>query len=139
MSLPAWLVFFERTFPSANMCLVLGERPLLLDSGFGSDFAETIALIETAGVAPHHLHRVVNTHYHSDHVGGNHGFQTRYTIPIATHHTEAELINQRDLAACSAEWLRQPIEPYTVDEMLAEGDVLDTGQVALEVVAMGIV
>ncbi len=30
-------VFFERAYPSANMVLVRGERPMLVDPGCGAD------------------------------------------------------------------------------------------------------
>ena len=134
MILPNWLHFSQRTFPSANMALIHGKRPVLIDTGFGSDFPETVKLVQHAGINPENLYLVINTHYHSDHVGGNHGFQSKYQIPIATFHTEAALINQRDIAACSAEWLAQPIESYTIDQSLDEGDEIDTGDVVLQVV-----
>ncbi|MFN8500193.1 MAG: MBL fold metallo-hydrolase [Anaerolineae bacterium] len=132
MSCPAWLTVFQRTFPSANMALVHGPRPILVDTGFGSDFAVTDALLRDAGVASERLALIVNTHYHSDHVGGNYGFQTRYGLPIAAHRWDAGAINRRDREACAAEWLDQPIEPYTITQPLSEGDTLDTGRVTLQ-------
>lgn len=129
-----WLIFFERTFPSANSALILGPEPVLFDSGFGSDFPATEALLQDAGVSPADLSLVINSHYHSDHVGGNHGLQTRYGVPVAAYYTEGRLINQRDVVACSAEWLVQTIQPYTVDRLLEAGTEIHTGQVALKVV-----
>src|SRR5688500_2497846 len=123
--------FFQRKFPSANMVLVSGPRPVLIDSGFGSDFADTVQLLESAGVHPSDLQMVVNTHYHGDHVGGNHGLQQTYDVPIAAHHWEGKLVNRRDRDACASEWLRQPIEPYTVDHLLKDGDEIDTGEQVL--------
>ena len=35
-------IFFERKFPSANMILIKDNRPILIDSGFGSDAKETV-------------------------------------------------------------------------------------------------
>lgn len=35
------LIFFERSFPSANMVLIKDEKPTLFDTGFGSDIEET--------------------------------------------------------------------------------------------------
>jgi hydroxyacylglutathione hydrolase len=127
------VVFFQRTFPSANMTLIRGQNPILIDTGFGSDFPETARLLTEAGVSPAELSLVVNTHYHSDHVGGNYCLQTDYGKPIAATHSEATLINNRDALTCSAEWLRQPIEPYTVDRMLRAGDKLSAGTTMLDV------
>lgn len=125
--------FFERLYPSANMVLVRGERPVLIDTGFGSDLARTEALLRQAGQAPERLALIVNTHYHVDHVGGNSGLQQCYQLLIAAHHWEAQLINQRDPEACSAEWLNQPIEPYQVNCSLSDGEEINTGSVLLQV------
>lgn len=62
MDVPDWLCFFERRFPSANMALVLGERPLLFDSGFGCDIDETVQLLTANGTPPDQLALVVNSH-----------------------------------------------------------------------------
>src|SRR3954466_9619358 len=69
---PPWLTFFQRPFPSANMALLHGPRPVLFDTGFGSDADETESLLRQAGTPPDHLALIVNSHYHCDHVGGNH-------------------------------------------------------------------
>ncbi|WP_232324825.1 MBL fold metallo-hydrolase [Halobacillus mangrovi] len=72
------IIFFERKFPSANMVLIKDEYPILIDTGFGSDVKETEQLLKEEGVSPKALHLIVNTHYHSDHVGGNFHFQKNY-------------------------------------------------------------
>ncbi|MGE7090395.1 MBL fold metallo-hydrolase [Lysinibacillus sp. NPDC048646] len=127
------ITFFERKFPSANMILIKDQLPILVDSGFGSDVKDTEQLITDAGVLPKELHLIVNTHYHSDHVGGNFHLQKNYSLPIAAHKWEADLINVGDAEACSAEWLDQPVEPYSVDKMLSDNDEIDTGSSILQV------
>ncbi|WP_242069082.1 MBL fold metallo-hydrolase [Cytobacillus firmus] len=121
------IIFFERKFPSANMILIKDELPILIDTGFGSDVKETEQLIKEAGVSPEELHLIVNTHYHSDHAGGNFHFQKNYGVRIAAHKWEAELINSCDPEACSAEWLDQSVEPYRVDTKLSDKDEIQTG------------
>ncbi len=96
MSPPNWLHFFQRPFPSANMVLIKGKRPILFDTGFGSDLARTERLLHEAGTPPQALSWIVNSHYHCDHVGGNSGLQQRYGIPIAAFHSEAEQIRNSD-------------------------------------------
>ncbi|MFJ7970889.1 MBL fold metallo-hydrolase [Psychrobacillus sp. NPDC096389] len=127
------IIFFERKFPSANMVLIEDEFPILIDTGFGSDIQDTMHLIKEAGVSPDQLHLIVNTHYHSDHVGGNFHLQRNYGIPIAAHKWEAELINASDSEAFSAEWLDQPVEPYRVDRKLWNNDEIHTGSRRLQV------
>jgi hydroxyacylglutathione hydrolase len=124
---PAWLQIAARDAPSANMALVRGARPLLVDSGFGHDPAGTEAWLRAAGVEPGGLELVVNTHYHADHVGGNHDLQQAHGVPVAAHAWDATIVNARHPEACVARWLDQPVRPYEVDRALADGDVLDAG------------
>lgn len=127
------LHFFERPFPSANVVLIGGERPILVDTGFGSDLGELEHLLRKAQIPPASLSLIVNTHYHADHVGGNYGLQTQYDVPIAAHRWEAHLINRRDSEACSARWLDQPVEPYHVDRFLVEDETVSTGTLVFRV------
>jgi hydroxyacylglutathione hydrolase len=130
---PSWLRFVERPFPSANMVVIAGSKPVLVDSGYGSDLTRTEGLLAEQGIDAAGLSLVVNTHYHSDHVGGNARLQGSYGVPVAAHRWEAEVVNRRDPEACSAEWLDQPVEPYRVDLSLSEGDEIDAGDVRLRV------
>ncbi|HVS07901.1 MAG TPA: hypothetical protein VHK65_17270 [Candidatus Dormibacteraeota bacterium] len=43
--LPDWLVFRPRLFPSSNFAWLAGPRPVLVDSGFGSDLDATLGLV----------------------------------------------------------------------------------------------
>lgn len=131
---PSWLHFIERPFPSANMVLIAGLRSVLVDPGFGSDRAATDQLLRAAGVPPERLALIVNTHYHSDHTGGNYALQHTYGLPVAAHATEAAQVNARQPQTGMAVWLDQPIEPYSVQLPLDDGDEIDTGAVTLRVV-----
>lgn len=127
------IIFFERKFPSANMILIKDQFPLLIDTGFGSDVKDTVELIKGEGVPPEELHLIVNTHYHSDHVGGNYFLQKNYQVPIAAHKWDAHLINSFDPESCSAEWLDQPVEPYRIDTKLSDNEEINTGNKTLKV------
>ena len=80
-SAPAWppgVQVFERGWLSSNNILLTdGDSATLVDSGYVTHSAQTLALIEQAlGDRP--LDRLVNTHLHSDHCGGNAALQQRY-------------------------------------------------------------
>lgn len=134
MGLPSWLIFIERQFPSANSVLINTAEPILIDTGFGSDIEETIRRVEAAGVGAESLSLILNTHYHSDHVGGNHVLQGRYGIPVAAHPWEGELVNTKDGEACASVWLDQPVEPYRVDRYLGDGDAIASRDVTIRVI-----
>ncbi|MFF2775473.1 MBL fold metallo-hydrolase [Streptomyces sp. NPDC058052] len=128
--LPAWLTWWQRPFPDAHTLLLTGRRPALIDTGFVGHAEETAAWVRaTAG----HVDLVVNTHWHSDHVGGNALLQA-HGAGIAAGAPEAEAIARRDPGCCSAEYLDQPVPPYTVDLALDDGQVLRLGDTDWEVV-----
>jgi glyoxylase-like metal-dependent hydrolase (beta-lactamase superfamily II) len=76
---------------------------------------------------------VVNTHWHSDHVGGNGRLQAD-GAGIAAGAPDADAVARRDPGCCVAEYLDQPVAPYTVDEPLDDGQVLRLGDADWEVV-----
>jgi len=132
---PAWLHFLPVGFPSANLVVADGAQRVLFDTGYGSDADRTIAALAAVGVPASGLHLVVNTHWHSDHVGGNARLQSEYGIPIAAARADAEAVNSCRHDACLAEWLDQPVERYRVDHVLHPGDRLAAGPVEWQVLA----
>ena len=76
--LPANLVVFERGWLSSNNILFVGaDEAALVDTGYATHAEQTLALVESAlGTRP--LDRILNTHLHSDHCGGNAALQRRY-------------------------------------------------------------
>ena len=79
--LPRWVVWQRRPFPDANLLLLPGPAPALVDSGFVAHADQTLAW--TRAHAPD-LGLVVNTHWHSDHVGAN-GVLQRAGAGVAAH------------------------------------------------------
>ena len=76
--LPAGVTVFERGWLSANNVLLCDEHSsTLVDSGYVSHQAQTLALVEHA-LQGRALDQLANTHLHSDHCGGNQALQTRY-------------------------------------------------------------
>lgn len=76
--LPDGVRVFERGWLSSNNLLLQdAHSATLVDSGYTTHAAQTLALVEQAlGSRP--LDRLVNTHLHSDHCGGNAALQARY-------------------------------------------------------------
>jgi glyoxylase-like metal-dependent hydrolase (beta-lactamase superfamily II) len=78
LPLPAGVTVLERGWLSANNVLLCDhDSATLVDSGYVTHQAQTLALVEQAlqGRALDHL---ANTHLHSDHCGGNRALQARY-------------------------------------------------------------
>ena len=120
-------VLFRRPFPSANSILLPGPRPILIDTGAGSDVDALEGWLHHIGAPPTSLALIVNTHHHSDHVGGNHRLQDCYGLSVALARAEAMAVNARMPDACRADWLGQEVEPFTVDRPLDPDDTIGTG------------
>jgi glyoxylase-like metal-dependent hydrolase (beta-lactamase superfamily II) len=127
-TLPDWLDFRQRLFPSCNFTWINGPRPILVDTGFGSDLEETVEMLPGTPAL------VFNTHWHSDHVGGNAGLTELFQAPIAASSAEGERINAGDPESSGADWLDQPVARYHVDRLLEAGERLGTGTVTLRVI-----
>jgi hydroxyacylglutathione hydrolase len=109
--LPTWLTWQQRPFPDANLLLLTGSRPALVDSGFVGHAEDTA---EWVRARTRDLALLVNSHWHSDHVGANGLLQSR-GAGIAAGAPEADAVNRCDPGCCVAEYLDQPVAPYTVD------------------------
>jgi glyoxylase-like metal-dependent hydrolase (beta-lactamase superfamily II) len=127
--LPAWLTWRLRPFPDANLLLLHGRQPALVDSGFVGHAAQTADWVRAR---TGQLALVVNTHWHSDHVGGN-GLLQAGGAGIAASAPDALAVARRDPGCCQAEYFDQPVAPYTVDERLDDGQVVRLGDADWEV------
>src|SRR5260370_29698094 len=96
MNLPASIQVIERGWLSSNnIVLHAPGGATVVDSGYGSHMPQTLALLEHAleGKA---LGRLVNTHCHSDHMGGNAAIQKKYGCRTSIPEGEAALIDRWD-------------------------------------------
>lgn len=134
-AVPPWLRFLRLGFPSANVVVTTAGVRVLFDTGYGSDTPRLLHALDAAGAPAGGLDLVVNTHWHSDHVGGNGALQSRHGIPVAAAAPDAVAVNARHPDACLAEWLDQPVAAYRVDRALTPGDALRAGPVDWEVLA----
>jgi glyoxylase-like metal-dependent hydrolase (beta-lactamase superfamily II) len=128
-ALPSWVVWQQRPFPDANLLLLPGRQPTLVDSGFVGHAEETAEWVRAHTGS---LALVVNTHWHSDHVGGNALLQAA-GAGIAASTPDAHAVARRDPGCCEAEYLDQPVAPYAVDQALDDGQVLQLGDADWEV------
>jgi len=110
--------------------LLTGTQPTLVDSGFVGHASDTADWIRARATD---LALVANTHWHSDHVGAN-GLLQSGGVGIAASAHDADAVNRRDPDCCVAEYLDQPVAPYTVDHTLDDGQVLQLGDTDWEVI-----
>lgn len=110
----------QRSTPAANLALV---GTLLVDTGGG--IADNVQRVEHF-LRGRPVDLIALTHAHLDHAGGAAELRARIGAPIAMHAADMPTL------ARDADYLRQPLEPFAVDRMLADGDILPGG---VEVIA----
>jgi glyoxylase-like metal-dependent hydrolase (beta-lactamase superfamily II) len=123
-TLPPQVRVFVRDWLSSNNILLKGrEGHVLIDSGYARHAPLTLALLATPqgiGAAP--LARLVNTHCHSDHMGGNAAIKARYGCPIALPDGEAPLIDAWDENTLLLAYADQRADRFAYDEVIRAGE-----------------
>ncbi len=120
----------QRDWLSANHTVFAGDADTpatVVDTGYGRHAAMSLALIDHA-LAGERLGRVLNTHLHSDHCGGNAALQARDAslqtwVPAAS----ADLVRQWDEDRLSYRYTGQFCEPFRVDAALVPGQSVRLG------------
>jgi len=128
LGLPASMRVFERGWLSSNNVLFIEEDgdSALVDTGYLIHAPQTLALVEHA-LGGRTLGRVINTHLHSDHCGGNAALQARYGCSTAIPAAEADKVRRWDEEALSYRATGQQCERFTFDRTIDCGDVLALG------------
>jgi glyoxylase-like metal-dependent hydrolase (beta-lactamase superfamily II) len=130
-SMPALpgMTVLERGWLSANQVVfaAAGAVPAtVVDTGFCRHSAQTLALVDHAlGGAP--LGRIVNTHLHSDHCGGNAALQARGALETWVPRPSIEAVRRWDEEALSYRLTDQPCPRFTADRALDPGASIALG------------
>ena len=126
--LPPDITVFERGWLSSNNILIRGaQSTALIDSGYATHAAQTVALVRAAlGDRP--LDLLVNTHLHSDHCGGNAALQAawpavRTSIPPGL----AEHVRNWDPVALTYAPTGQSCPPFRYEALLQPGSGIRLG------------
>jgi glyoxylase-like metal-dependent hydrolase (beta-lactamase superfamily II) len=126
---------FERGWLSANNILFIGrDGSTLVDTGYVTHAPQTLALVEHA-LQGRPLDRIVNTHLHSDHCGGNAALQDAFGCRIAIPVFEADKVREWDEEALSYRATGQQCARFSFDETIAPGDMLAMGELPWQALA----
>ena len=127
--LPPQIAVLERGWLSSNSVLLLGDPdqgPVLIDTGYCAHAQQTLALVDNAirhEAKP--LSRIVNTHLHSDHCGGNAALSAVYRCPIHIPPGQFAAASIWDQSALSYQATGQQCPRFKPDGVIAPGDQID--------------
>ncbi|MDP3842282.1 MAG: MBL fold metallo-hydrolase [Oxalobacteraceae bacterium] len=131
--LPATMQVLERGWLSSNNILFRGRGPsALVDSGYSAHAAQTLALVQSA-LQGRPLQRLINTHLHSDHCGGNAVLQQAYRCRTTIPASEAQKVGSWEEDALSFKATGQQCPRFSFDDTIAAGDTLTLGDMAWQV------
>jgi glyoxylase-like metal-dependent hydrolase (beta-lactamase superfamily II) len=134
MSFPDGMRVLERGWLSSNCIVFAGAETVLVDSGYATHAAQTLALVDHA-LDHRPLERLINTHLHSDHCGGNAALQARHACRTTIPRQEADKVRDWDEQALSYRSTGQQCPRFTFDDTMASGDELLLGGSAWQVLA----
>ena len=131
MILPPGIAFIQRDWLSANHIMFHdGDSATLIDSGYGKFNDVTIAKVDAVlnGWNGATLDRIVNTHLHSDHIGGNAALQRLHhgcsiTVPIDE---QSALVNW-DAPEQMLSYADQEAERFAWDDVIEPGQTVPLG------------
>jgi len=133
--LPSCVRVIVRDWLNANHIVLVGRRrTVLIDSGYGRDKAQALSKIaEVLEGRP--LDWLVNTHCHSDHMGGNAAVRSAYRCLVSIPRDEAPLIDAWDERALWLSYADQRCERFAFDDTVAPGDEFDWGDLHWRAIA----
>jgi len=132
---PLGMTVLERGWLSANQAVFApagATSAAVVDTGFCTHAPQTLALVEQAlGGAP--LGRIVNTHLHSDHCGGNAALQARGGVETWVPRASLAAVRDWDESALSYRLTDQACPRFAVDRALAPGGTIALGPAEWEI------
>jgi glyoxylase-like metal-dependent hydrolase (beta-lactamase superfamily II) len=126
------LTVFERGWLSSNNVLIHGRGAgaTLVDTSHSLHAGQTVALVRRAlaQAQPHEgLVRVINTHLHSDHCGGNAALQREFGAELLIPPGLWGAVQRWDENALSYRATGQYCERFTAQRQIAPGEALELG------------
>jgi glyoxylase-like metal-dependent hydrolase (beta-lactamase superfamily II) len=136
--LPPGIEVFERGWLSANNILHFGESDVsLVDSGYCAHQDLTVQLLKQA-LTKHALptlNKVVNTHLHSDHCGGNAALINAYACEVYIPVAEDLAVKNWDMDLLSYHNLGQECPPFIHQAVLIPGQEILLGRYVWKILA----
>jgi glyoxylase-like metal-dependent hydrolase (beta-lactamase superfamily II) len=128
-TLPPSVRVIERGWLNCNQVVLLSPGDnVVIDSGYCTHREHTLELLASrAGLDRQPLERLVNTHCHSDHMGGNAAIVSAYGCRITIPAGEVKNVVPWTPQSAWMEEFDQRADPFHFDDTLAPGDAFEAG------------
>ena len=136
--LPPGIDIVERGWLSANTILHFGNDDVsVVDTGYCAHQVLTLGLVENAlsKWQVSRLNKVINTHLHSDHCGGNAALEKVYQAEIHIPLAEAEAVKDWNEDLLSFRALGQVCPRFTYTHLLQPGNEITLGRYNWQILA----
>ena len=128
------LYFIERGYLNANHFVYRSEQPVLIDTGYTSDFDITERLIEDIGVKLSQTRLIISTHTHGDHIGGNRIIQDRSGCDIALHKVGKYFMDTQDDWATWWRYFGHKVDFFNCTKALDDEEMIHIGPNEFQVI-----
>ncbi len=133
--LPPGIQVFERGWLSSNNILFQGPHEnVLVDTGYMTHAEQTLHLVQHA-LQGQALHRIVNTHLHSDHCGGNALLQQHYASHTSVPASERSKVENWEEEKLSFLATGQRCQRFRLDDVIHPGDRFTWAQLSWQALA----
>jgi glyoxylase-like metal-dependent hydrolase (beta-lactamase superfamily II) len=127
LHLPAQIRVLERGWLSSNQIVFLDDDgPTVIDTGYVTHVDTTLHLLDQV-LDGRPLRRIINTHTHADHAGGNAALQARHGCEIWIPPGDSQIVAQWDEAALSYRRTGQQCPRFAYDRLVHPHDTLHLG------------
>ena len=138
LALPPGIEIYERGWLSANNIFLFGDGDVsIVDTGYYAHSKMTLEIVRNA-LKKHDLSRlnkIVNTHLHSDHCGGNAALQKYYECEVYVPAAEALAVQDWNANLLSYENLGQECPQFSHHGVLTSGQEILMGRYPWKVLA----
>lgn len=91
------------------------DELVLIDSGAGIGFDQTLRNIQLIGLDPANISSIILTHCHMDHIGGAARFKQNFGSRIIMHALDAEIVERGDQHMTAAWCFGILLKPFPID------------------------
>jgi len=132
--LPSEFTFIERGWFNANSTVINGRHgPTIIDTGHLLDREVTLALLRERGIDPTTLQKIVITHCHSDHHGGNRLLRELSGAAVGMGWITAEWFARGEQTLTWFDQVAQEVDVVTADFVMREGEIVELGDLPFEI------